>query len=547
MMSYLLIGPLVRATSASSGLIWGELSHPATVTLQAIPANNSHPSRTIQVQTVNVGNHHYFLGCLNRLQPATWYNYHILHTDNQQENDLPHYCFRTLDVPESGLDWKLAYGSCRKPTGLKDDALGALGEWLIQHFEDRESSWPRLLLLIGDQVYADQPVADFLKTRMDLPQGARTFSEFAAIYNYAWTNDPRVRQVLAILPSYMIFDDHEIINSWNIAPWWRIKALAQGLGDTIIDGLIAYWVYQGWGNLDPQMSQNHPFIQIMQHACKTGEDAYDALKEAMTLDLHNAVPHQWHYQIPTSPPIFVSDMRADRPAIFTSRPNQGLPGRIISSKQMSELAAWLNTNDDQPAIIVSSVPVLLPPLIGLAEYMMGIRPFHKSPAPLRWLGGQLEKFQQTVAARTSFDHWPVFPASWQEFIQLLGKRKHDLLILSGDVHFSYAMEARATVRGAVARLLQFVASPIQNQLDAGSLKLIRRQAHLHSVRYGGIRSWVLPLVGVRKKDHYSTHYILKNTLSFVNIKRNQQKVYTFTQEYMSPGPSSLESQGQTLP
>ena len=46
----------------------------------------------------------------------------------------------------------------------------------------------------------------------------------------------------------MIFDDHEITNSWNTSPDWRARALSHGLEPMLVDGLVAYWVYQGWGN-----------------------------------------------------------------------------------------------------------------------------------------------------------------------------------------------------------------------------------------------------------------------------------------------------------
>src|SRR5205807_9911281 len=114
---------------------------------------------------------------------------------------------------------------------------------------------------------------------------------------------------------------------------------------------------------------------------------------------------------------------------------------IMSQQQMTELGTWLYENAARLSLLVSSVPVLLPPLIGLAEYLMGLRLRQRSIAPLRWLGRWLGRIQQRLARRTNFDHWPVFPVSWQELLSLLADRQQDILVLSGDVHFSYAMEA----------------------------------------------------------------------------------------------------------
>jgi hypothetical protein len=62
---------------------------------------------------------------------------------------------------------------------------------------------------------------------------------------------PRVRRLLANIPTYMVFDDHEITDDWNISPKWakttRSSALARA---TIRNGLAAFTLFQHWGN-DP--------------------------------------------------------------------------------------------------------------------------------------------------------------------------------------------------------------------------------------------------------------------------------------------------------
>src|SRR5207249_2143971 len=131
----------------------------------------------------------------------------------------------------------------------------------------------------------------------------------------------------------------------------------------------------------------------------------------------------WHYQIPSTPPIFVADVRADRPVVFPGKDITFIPthepGRIMSLEQMAELREWMHTHDTTLTILVSSVPVLLPPLIGLAEYLVGRRLWRHSIAPLRWLGNRLSRIQEEFARRTSFDHWPVFSGSWDELVELL--------------------------------------------------------------------------------------------------------------------------------
>jgi hypothetical protein len=398
------------------------------------------------MHTITIGGHHYAAPQLLGLQPSTWYRYQFSTSvtpngaltvvqDGEHTNTFPQLlCFRTLDAepaserlsPERRVPLCLAYGSCRKSEDPASDALSAFGDWLLEHYAQREALWPRLLLLIGDQIYADQPPQALKQTRPTLQEGAATFADFAALYEYVWIQDARVRQVFAMLPTFMIFDDHEITNDWGISPDWRPKMLQQGKEQLLVDGLVAYWVYQGWGNIDRSRSEQPTvLLRIMQQAEQSGEDALEALRAYIRQEIYGKIDPHWHYTIPTTPPLFVVNARADRSAVFDNKeePLDAL-GRIMSKEQMAELQNWVKAQNDQQSglsIIVSSVPALLPPIIGLAEYVMGVRPWRRSIAPLRWLNLHLARFQRKLAVTTSFDHWPVFSATWEELLHILMK------------------------------------------------------------------------------------------------------------------------------
>ncbi len=136
---------------------------------------------------------------------------------------------------------------------------------------------------------------------------------------------------------------------------------------------------------------------------------------------------KWHYDIPTMPPIFVADVRCDRPAILDGTDPADVAPRIMSQEQMGELRIWMQEHTAVTTLLVSSVPAILPPLIGFAEYVMGVRPFQRaSSGLLRGLGRVLARRQQKIALRMSFDHWPVFGATWYELVELLAARKRDI-------------------------------------------------------------------------------------------------------------------------
>jgi hypothetical protein len=231
----------------------------------------------------------------------------------------------------------------------------------------------------------------------------------------------------------------------------------------------------------------------------------------------------------------------------------------MSRQQMAELGEWLDSHDNEMAMLVSSVPVLLPPLIGLAEYIMGKRIDPARSRSWRWPLRLLGHLQQKVATRTSFDHWPLFGATWQELVQLLALRDHDILVLSGDVHFSYSMEARvahavaskgsttSTRSGNSARLYQFVCSPFQNTLGAQSRRRILAQSRRQHLTYGGLRTRVRHLnvldrhraqeAGEKRIHH---NLLLGNALAIVRFEPQHDSAYRVLQTYFGSYQGKLQ-------
>lgn len=564
------VGPLVRATSPDHVAIWTEWTQPGEVLLQATPANHEHEIKSFRSRTITVGERHYAISRLTGLQAATWYTYQISGTmqDTQQilspatESPIPVQCFRTFDLPNAGNALRLAYGSCRKLSTQEPDALNAFGFWLRNSMDQRETKWPHLLLLIGDQIYADDYMARRKRTQPLSPNtsqkeayrtGARSFAEFADLYETAWTCDAGIRQVLAVLPTYMIFDDHEITNSWNISPAWRALALRHGLEQTLVDGLVAYWVYQGWGNICMQPVENHPLLTIMHKAAQSGKDALEDLRACMRRGVYEDTSLHWHYTIPTMPPIFVADVRADRPALLNGADSNGAPARIMSSEQMRELQNWMQDQDTTDVLLVSSVPVLLTPLIGFAEYLMGIRPLHNARfGPLRKSGYSLARIQHRLALSMSFDHWPVFVETWHEFVRLLNTRRHDIVVLSGDIHFSYSMAGQRTFFRARKRatVYQLVASPFNNVLEGRDKRLILGQAWIKRMIYGRLHVRMLHLARPQSTKRVSHDLLLQNTVALVtllpeNVEKRSGR-YSIQQVYLGLREDVLQDVASTF-
>jgi phosphodiesterase/alkaline phosphatase D-like protein len=550
-MTHVRIGPLVRATTATEVTIWAELSQPCTVLLHVKPYNASESEFvTIRVPTITIGGHYYVAPQLTNLQPAFWYTYHLYTPEQDQHTSLLQ-CFRTLAPDmEQEKPLRLVYGSCRKLSHPQQDTLAAFGKWLKEHEEERETLWPHVLLLIGDQIYADEPARNLREMYPQARHGATSFEDFTHFYQHAWTNGEGTRQALAAIPTYMIFDDHETTNSWNSWPTWRAEAIQQGKEHILIDGLVAYWVYQGWGNLSSQERLRHPLAQMMQRAEHSAQDILEELRDYIRTTMREQSEQYWHYQIPTMPPIFVTNTRTDRTAIFPHNQKDLLaPTHIMGQQQMADLRRWMFENATQPAIIASSVPVLLPPVIGLAEYLTGIRIWSKSIAPLRWLGQQLARIQLRLAQRLKFDHWPVYTASWNELLQTVRDHSGTVVILAGDVHFSYAAEGRPLFsRTQKTRFYQLVSSPIQNELGSDDQRLIEGQSIVRRMIYGGLDTRILPMQALAPAVHTQHHLLFENTLAYVTLQPDAERRYTVQQEYLGLIDGHLKVIGRiTLP
>jgi len=287
----------------------------------------------------------------------------------------------------------------------------------------------------------------------------------------------------------------------------------------------------------------------MKQATQSGEDALEDLRACIRQAVYEETPLSWHYEIPTMPPIFVADVRADRPAILDgSNPADVVP-RIMSREQMVQLRAWMQEHAASTALLVSSVPAVLPPVIGFAEYVMGVRPFQSvSSSLVRRLGQILAGIQQKLALRFSFDHWPVFGATWHELIELLDTRKRDLVILSGDVHFSYAMSARRTffpTKRCVA-LYQLVASPFKNTLEWRDKRLILGQAWIKRAIYGGLYTRMLPLLRTKGAKHVHFDMMFQNAIALVTFWPQSQGNYCIRQVYLGVKHKTLVEIGSTV-
>ena len=160
--------------------------------------------------------------------------------------DLPRPQIRTLGGA-GPLD--LSFGSCRvalphsepyvlsadqSEQGFEYDALHVLAGEMAR---GERSSWPRVLMLLGDQAYVDEGsprTRERIRAKRSTstaPGGEVTdFEEYSWLYQESW-GEPLIRWLLASVSTSMLWDDHDMSDDWE-----HLRVLA---GGDAAEGLVA--------------------------------------------------------------------------------------------------------------------------------------------------------------------------------------------------------------------------------------------------------------------------------------------------------------------
>jgi hypothetical protein len=102
---------------------------------------------------------------------------------------------------------------------------------------------------------------------------------------------PQIRKLLANISTYMILDDHDVTDDWNITGAWYEGVRDSPLGRRIVsNALAAYWAFQGWGN-DPDNFDKDLILTITQQLNDNENDADISER----FDLHTWKSRGWGF------------------------------------------------------------------------------------------------------------------------------------------------------------------------------------------------------------------------------------------------------------
>ena len=443
-------------------------------------------------------------------------------------------CFHYTETPETIL-----HGSCRKPHFHSDDALAQV-DVLHKNAFKKQNDFPDLLLMTGDQIYADDVAGPMLKAihsvidrlglyhealegavvtntnelathehgyyerEQLLPQiatntvlssiffGAKKkpvftsvnaqnhligSAEIIAMYLLVWSDTlwadinidkdgippkyhaifdkehealngfvkqlPQVRRALAHIPTYMIFDDHDVTDDWNLTRGWEQEVYGNPLSKRMIgNALIGYLLCQGWGNAPKKVA---PLIAKVQESMgESGLNSHDEIIDEL-LDFD-----QWHYRLDTTPPIEVLDTRTQR---WRSESNMNKPSGLMDWEALCDFQHSIIGK--KSVIVVSAAPIY------------GVKVIEAIQKVFTFFGKAL-----TVDA----ENWMAHKGTANVILNIFRhyKTPPDFIILSGDVHYSFVYDVRLRFRRNSPHITQFTCSGLKNAFPDGLIKWLDR-------------------------------------------------------------------------
>jgi hypothetical protein len=504
----LLLGPLLRYVDERRATIWFETDRACEVAVLAAGERYTAP-------TWSVHGHHYALVRLEDLpeRAATPYEVEL---DGHgvwplASSEFPPSVIRT---PDPDAPYRLSFGSCRRSAPFDDahleqlgaDALVALAARMTRASHDE---WPDLLLLLGDQVYADDPSDEILERLCEahrdrdpeIADEIQNFEEYTWLYHEAWMT-PAVRWLLSTVPCGMLLDDHDLRDDWNTSLSWRREVTATSWWrDRATGAYASYWVYQHLGNLSPEQLD--------------ADEVYARLRSITDDDERTGYLDDFAWRADRDPTSmrwsFSRDLggagRGVRLVAVDSRCSRHLDP---DDRHMVDAVEWAWVREqvlepDHPydhLVLASTLPFLLLPGVHHFEGWDEAVSEGAWRRPGKWVG---ERLRQML----DLEHWAAWRESFADVTALLQdvvrapQPPSTVLLLGGDVHCSYTAVAELTdVEHPGTAIHQLTMSPFRNDIERvakGAFRILNRKgatAVAHRLaRWSGVAdvpmSWIV--------------------------------------------------------
>ena len=303
----------------------------------------------------------------------------------------------------------------------------------------------------------------------------------------------KVRRLIANVPTYTIFDDHDVSDDWNLNQAWCLRVLGKPLGRrTVQNAMLTYAVFQAWGNTPEQFEGQAHGVALLaaaqQWSRSKGEDGAADEVIATYLGLPPSNPHTdlpqfvadqnvwvfqrsektliWHYTVRSAcHEVIVLDTRTWRGYPIDGPPIA--PPMLLSRTAFKQqIAAPLAQSSPDASTFATFVVV--------PTNVFGMR-------ALDWIQ-QWHLDRRKVFTADVGDSWNFHDGALATLLTTLFRYRKSVVVLSGDIHYSSAIQVNyQNLRsGEQATLVQFTASAIKNE------ELLTQVLHTK------LKDWLLP-------------------------------------------------------
>ncbi|WP_051517536.1 isoleucyl-tRNA synthetase [Stutzerimonas stutzeri] len=259
---------------------------------------------------------------------------------------------------------------------------------------------------------------------------------------------PQVARGLAHLPSLMIFDDHDITDDWNLSARWEQTAYGHPFSRRIIgNALLGYLLCQAWGNAPDTCATS---LHTVESLLASGEDGQ------LDCALHDQVVDEllqrgdWGYVIPSEPALVVLDTRTRR---WRSEGNLNRPSGLMDWEALTDLQQHIL--DHRSVVIVSPAP------------MFGVKLIETVQRVFSWFG---------LSLLVDAENWMAHRGAAQVMLNIFRHTRTpgNYVVLSGDVHYSFAYQVHIRGRIEGPNLWQITSSGVKNEFPRRLLDLFDR-------------------------------------------------------------------------
>ena len=287
-----------------------------------------------------------------------------------------------------------------------------------------------------------------------------------------------VRRALANVPTYMMWDDHDVTDDWNLNPAWRDRVMTSPLGRAIVrNGMLAFALFQGWGN-DPEkytQGKHKRLLELASQLYATASTpqaqqlANDEIELLFGLNRRAIDPAKfddqlsWHYSVPgTRHLVVVLDNRSQRNWLSRGGP----PTNITPEAIEKQIPAGPLPAGKDVLIVVAPLPVLGPPLFDELIAPLAYRAFDI----IEYMKNGNENLRGMPGTNPdAIEAWAFDPRATQKLLERLEPYRK-VVLLSGDVHFGSAQVLsfwkKADADSNPCRIVQFTSSGFKKVLPS---------------------------------------------------------------------------------